>query len=175
MSSKRIILRPATRADLSTVARIYNYYVEHSTCTFSAEPEGPAYWGAWLTEHTGPYTAVVAARDGQIVGWGSVSKRNMRDAYRYSVEDSVYVEASCHGQGIGRTILRELVQQARAQGHHSMLAQIAGGQLVSERLHEGLGFRRVGRLTDVGFKFGRWIDVSIWQVMLQRDGGEEVV
>jgi phosphinothricin acetyltransferase len=161
-----ITLRPVTRADLSAVAAIYNDYVIHSTCTFATEPEGPEFWEAWLTEHVGPHPAIVAVDDAEVAGWGSLSAWHTRCAYRFSVEDSVYVERSRQGRGIGRAMLEELLRLARRHGHRSVLAQIAEGQPVSDAIHERLGFRRVGSLQDVGFKFDRWISVSIWQRML---------
>jgi L-amino acid N-acyltransferase YncA len=159
-------LRQAQSGDLAAVAEIYNHYVLHSTCTFAEEPEGPDYWRDWFETHTGINPAIVAINDGQIVGWGTLSKWNRRCAYRFSVEDSVYVRPGLHRQGIGRTLLVELIRLAKTHGHHNIVAQIAEGQEPSEALHAALGFRRAGVLEKIGFKFDRWLDVGIWQLRL---------
>jgi L-amino acid N-acyltransferase len=167
--STTLTLRSVERRDLAAVAAIYNHYVLHSTCTFAEEPEGQPYWDAWLAAHSGvglPHPGVVAEQDGQVVGWGSLSPWNRRCAYRFSVEDSVYVRDGLHRRGVGRALLGELVRLARRHGYRTIIAQIADDQAASEKLHEGLGFRRAGTLRRVGFKFDRWIDVSLWQLEL---------
>lgn len=161
-----MILRPVTAADIPAVSDIYNYYVLHSTCTFATEPEGAAYWRDWLTAHDGAHPAIVAAEGAEVVGWGSLSRWNNRCAYRFSVEDSVYIHNEHHRRGIGRTILTELVAQARRHDHRNIVAQIAGDQAPSEKLHAALGFHKVGTLEAIGYKFEHWIDVAIWQLRL---------
>lgn len=163
-------LRLATAADLPAVSEIYNHYVLHSTCTFATEPEGEEYWRNWFASHVGAHPAIVAADGGQVVGWGTLSKWNSRCAYQFSVEDSVYIHKEHHRHGIGRAILTELVALARKHGHRNIVAQIAGDQIPSEKLHTSLGFRKAGVLESIGFKFERWIDVAIWQLRLDRGG-----
>lgn len=164
-----ITIRHAAAADLTAIGDIYNYYVAHSTCTFDTEPRSAEQWDGWLAEHVGATSAIVAQASGQIVGWGSLSRWNNRCAYRFSVEDSVYVRNDLHRRGIGRAILRELIRVARANEHRNVIAQIAGDQPASEALHESFGFRRAGCLEKIGYKFDRWIDVSIWQLRLDLD------
>jgi phosphinothricin acetyltransferase len=166
MADLSVILRPASAGDLPVIGDIYSYYVAHSTCTFDTEPRPAQKWLEWLEEHTGPTPAIVATIGGKVVGWGSLSKWNNRCAYRFSVEDSVYVHGDFHRRGIGRTLLGELIQLAQTHGHRNIVAQIAGDQGPSEALHRALGFRRVGCLEKIGFKFDRWIDVAIWQLQL---------
>jgi L-amino acid N-acyltransferase len=165
--SKGVVeLRAATKADLPAIAAIYTHYVEHSTCTFDTESPSAAYWADWLNEHGGAYPVLVAVRGEEVVGWGSLSKWNKRCAYRFSVEDSIYVRPECQRQGIGMAILVELIRLARESGHRSLIAQIAADQPASDALHAKLGFKRMGHLVEVGYKFGRWIDVGIWQMQL---------
>ena len=173
MADVTVELRAATKGDLAAIAEIYAYYVEHNTCTFDTEAPSAAYWADWLREHGGASPVIVATRGAQVVGWGSLSKWNKRCAYRFSLEDSVYVRPECHGQGIGKALLTELIRLAREQGHRNIIAQIADGQPVSEALHEKLGFKRVGHLVDVGNKFGRWIGVGIWQLRLSESGATD--
>lgn len=156
-------IRPVTAADIPAVSAIYNHYVLHATCTFATEPEGEAYWRDWLTTHVGAHPAIVAVDGAEVVAWGSLSRWNNRCAYRFSVEDSVYVRPDQHRRGLGRSILVELVSLARTHGHRNIVAQIADHQAASETLHEALGFRKVGVLEAIGYKFDRWIDVAIWQ------------
>jgi phosphinothricin acetyltransferase len=158
------VLRTVELRDMSAVAQIYNHYVLHSTCTFAEQPEQQPYWDAWLAAHVGPHPAIVAEQDGQVVGWGSLSRWNSRCAYRFSVEDSVYVHEGLHRRGIGRALLGELIRLARSHGHRNIIAQIAGDQPASEALHQRFGIRRAGTLRHIGFKFNRWIDVSLWQL-----------
>lgn len=161
-----LIIREATAADLPAVAAIYNHFVAHSTCTFATEPEGEAYWSNWLATHHGAHPAIVAVRDGEVVGWGTLSRWNSRCAYRQTVENSVYVRHDVHRAGIGRRMLEELIRRARELKHRQIIAQIADDQDASKALHRSLGFAEVGVLREVGFKFGRWLDVGLWQLTL---------
>lgn len=159
-------IRIATPEDVPAVSEIYNHYVMTSTCTFATEPEGPAYWEAWLAEHVGAHPAIVAVDAGRVVGWATLSRWNNRCAYRHSAEDSVYVRPECHQQGIGRALLASLIDRARTHGHRNVIAQIADHQPASEKLHAALGFQEIGCLQRIGYKFDRWIDVAIWQLRL---------
>lgn len=169
MSSSNLLFRLVTPDDLPAVADIYHHYVLHSTCTFEEAPRPSDQWLEWLEEHTGRTPAIVAIEAGEVVGWGSLSRWNTRCAYRFSVEDSVYVRPDCHRRGVGRGILGELIRLAREHRHRNLVAQIADHQAASESLHEQLGFTRVGCLEGVGYKFNRWIDVVIWQLKLRYD------
>lgn len=169
MASPSITMRPAIAADLPAIGDIYNYYVAHSSCTFDTEPRTAECWREWLAEHAGVTPAIVAVDGGGVVGWASLSRWNNRCAYRFSVEDSVYVREGLHRRGIGGALLEQLIRLARQHGHRSIVAQIAGDQAPSEALHERFGFRRVGCLEKIGYKFDRWIDVSLWQLRLSYD------
>lgn len=162
----RVEVRPAMPSDLEAIAAIYHHYVLHATCTFATEPESQDYWRNWFDAHVGAYPALVAMHGDDVVGWGSLSRWNTRCAYRFTAEDSVYIRENCRGLGIGRHLLSELIHRARASGLKSLVAQIADHQAASEQLHERAGFRRVGVLERVGYKFDRWIDVAIWQMHL---------
>lgn len=166
MTAFDITMRPARADDLPAIGDIYNYYVAHSTCTFDTEPRPAEKWRDWLAEHADATPAIIACADGRIVGWASLSKWNNRCAYRFSVEDSVYVHKDHHRRGVGRALLGELVKIARGCRHRNIIAQIAGDQAPSEALHEAFGFRRAGTLESIGHKFDRWIDVAIWQLRL---------
>lgn len=161
-----IAIRPAVAADLPGIADIYAYYVEHSVATFATVPPSTDEWRQWLAEHTGAHPAIVATLDNRIVGWATLSRWNPRCAYRTTVEDSVYVHSDMHRRGVGRALLSGLIELAGEHGHRVIVGQIADHQAASERLHEQFGFRRVGCLEGVGLKFGRTLDVSLYQLTL---------
>jgi L-amino acid N-acyltransferase len=161
-----IQLRAARESDITAINEIYNYYVLNSTCTAQTEPEPLEGREQWFLEHTGKYTAVVAESEGQVVGWGSLSKYHKRFAYWPTVEDSIYVRHDNLHHGIGKLILEELVRKARENGFHSLLGVISSEQLASIRLHERFGFVEVGHLREVELKFNRRLDVTFMQLML---------
>src|SRR5207253_2162491 len=147
------------------------YYVARSTCTFDTEPRPMEGWRTWLAHHRDAHPATVALRDGTIVGWGSLSAWSDRPAYRHTVEDSVYVCHDMHRQGIGAVLLADLLARAGALGHVAIIARIAADQPISEALHERFGFERIGVLRRVGYKFDRWLDVAMWERVLEAAPG----
>ena len=159
-------IRPATVEDLPAINDIYNYFVLHSTCTYQEEPETMRDRRAWFEAHGPAHPATVAVLAGDVVGWGSLSPYHKRAAYRNTVENSVYVAHTHHGRGIGRLLLADLIERARAIGHHTIIASIDGEQAASISLHSKMGFREVGRMRQLGFKYGRWLDVVYLQLML---------
>jgi len=161
-----VSIRRMTEADLPAVAAIYAHYVAHHTCTFAETPPTEAEWREFLDAHSGRFAAIVATSADRVIGWGSLSQWNQRCAYRYTVENSVYVHPDFHRRGAGRALLGRLIELAHGAGIRHLIAQIADHQAASERLHEAFGFRRVGCLERVGFKFGRTVDVVIWQLSL---------
>lgn len=165
---ERLILRAARPEDLAEVNAIYNHYVETSTCTFQIEPEPLSGRRAWFDAHGAEHPITVAERDKAVIGWASLSRYHAREGYRYTVEDSVYVRHDAHGQGIGRALLADLVERAERLGYHTILAAISADQAASVALHQRLGFQKVAHFSEVGFKFGRWIDVVFLQRMLGR-------
>ncbi|WP_437542535.1 N-acetyltransferase family protein [Sorangium sp. So ce367] len=159
-----VLIRLATEADLSAIEEIYAFYVERSTCTFATTVPTPAERRAWLAAHGPLHPATVAVEgDGTVVGWGSLSLWNPREAYARSVENSVYVRDGLHRRGLGRRLLADLVSRAISLGHRTIIAQIAGDQAASVALHRALGFEDAGLLRDVGHKFDRWLDVILMQ------------
>jgi L-amino acid N-acyltransferase len=161
-----ITIRRATVADLDAINAIYNHYVRHSTCTYQTEPETAGDRLAWFDRHGPKHPLVVAEIAGEVLGWGSLSPFHARAAYRHTVEDSVYVRHDAHRQGIGSAVLKDLIASAKELGHHTIIGGIDGEQAASIALHHRHGFAEVAHLRQVGFKFGRWLDVIYMQVML---------
>ncbi len=168
-----ITIRLATADDLPAINAIYNHFVLCSTCTYREEPETMEDRVAWFDHHGPKHPITVVELDGEIVGWGSLSPYHSRCAYRNTVENSVYVAHTHHRRGIGRMLLLDLIDRARAVGHHTIIAGIDAEQQASVALHEQAGFKQVAFLNEVGYKFGRWLHVIYMQLMLESDGQRE--
>jgi phosphinothricin acetyltransferase len=161
------LLRDAGASDLDAINAIYNYYVLHSTCTYQLEPETPADRQAWFDSHVrDKYPVIVAELDGRVVGWGSLSKFHARAGYAPSVEASVYIAHDFHRRGLGRRILQDLIERARAARFHTVIGGASADQSASIALQENLGFTRVAHFKEVGHKFGKRLDVIYLQLML---------
>ncbi|TAK99942.1 MAG: N-acetyltransferase family protein [Verrucomicrobia bacterium] len=161
-----VTIRRAREADLPAINDIYNHYVLHSTCTYQEEPETIENRCAWFQQHGELHPVIVAEQAGEIVGWGSLSAYHRRSAYRRTVENSVYVHHHRHRCGLGSMLLRDLISRAREAGHRAIIAGIDGEQAASVALHAKFGFETVGQLKQVGFKFGRWLDVIYMELLL---------
>jgi len=164
MTTTRI--RMATEADLPAITAIYNEAVRTTTATFDTVEKTTDDRRAWLAGHDGRHPVIVAQLDGAVVGWGSLSRWSDRAAYDGTCENSVYVDASSRGKGVGQALLQELVAIARAEGLHTVIARIADGNPASLRLHERAGFAHIGTMRQVGRKFGKLIDVHMYQLII---------
>jgi L-amino acid N-acyltransferase YncA len=160
-------VRPAKVEDMGAVVNITNYYIRNSTCIMKEVEESREEREQWLLMHSGQYPMVVAEDGEGVVGWASLYEFSDRSAYRYTAHDSVYVRQDLRYRGIGKLLLTDLIARSRKLGYHSIVAVIGAEQTPSLRLHESLGFRQVAHYEQVGFKFGRWIDVKHLQLMLQ--------
>ena len=155
-----LTVRDATPVDAPAIAEIYAWHVLNGTgsCEEVAPPiEEIASRMAVIAERGLPW--LIAEGDDGVLGYGYAMPYRPRSAYRFTVEDAVYVHHAHHGQGIGRTLLRDLIDRARALRHHTIVALIDADQAASIALHARQGFVEAGRLKQVGFKFGRWLDV----------------
>ncbi len=158
-------IRPAHGHHIAAITRIYAQAVRHGTASFEIEPPDEAE----ITRRqdallTGGYPFLVAERSGDVVGYAYAGPYRARPAYRWTVEDSVYIAPQVQGQGIGRALLERLIREAEAGGFRQMIAVIGDSeQTPSIALHESVGFRRVGTQEAVGFKFGRWLASGLLQ------------
>ncbi len=159
-------VRPATLDDLDSVNAIYNHYVACSTCTFQTVPSTREERVAWFEAHDEAHPVVVAVDGSEVIGWGSLSVYNARQAYGRTVEDSVYVRHDQHRRGAGSALLADLLRRASALGHHTVIAGISADQDASVAVHRRFGFVEKGRLAELGHKLGRWVDVLYLQKML---------
>ena len=159
------VIRFATIEDTEFIRAIYNNAVKTSTATLETEERDSTTQRHWLTQHSGdPYPCFVAEdRDGIIAGWAALSPYNAKPGYRGAAENSVYVDTRAQGKGIGEALLQALLDDAPQRHIRTIVALISTDNLASVSLHEKLGFRLVGTLERVGEKFGRDVDVSIFQ------------
>lgn len=160
------LLRLATVADLPAVNDIYNHYVLHSNATYQEIPETPAGRLAWFEKHGPQHPVTVVTIDHVVVGWASLSPFHPRSAYRFTVEDSVYLHPAHTARGLGTLLLADLISRSRALGHRSILALIDAGQPASIRLHDKFHFRPCADLRQVGWKNEQWLDVVFMQLVL---------
>lgn len=161
-----VTLRSAQIADAAAIAAIYNREVTESTSTFDLVVRSLEDQQRWLAERSGAFSAIVAERDGSVIGFAALSPYKERAAYRTTVEDSVYVDQAHTGRGIGRLLLDELVDTARRSGFHAVMARIEASGTASRALHQACGFELVGIEREVGRKFNRWLDVAVMQLLL---------
>lgn len=162
-----LTLRPACPDDLPAINDIYNHYVLHSTCTYQVAPSTMAEREAWWLERTPQHPVrVLVEADGTVAGWSALSAFKTREAYARTVENSIYVRHDRLGRGLGRLLLQDQLAEAHRLGHHAVLAVICSSQTPSIRLHEAFGFAHAGLLREVGYKFGRWLDIVLMQRLL---------
>jgi L-amino acid N-acyltransferase YncA len=158
-------IRPSRDDDVAAIAAIYGHHVLHGLASFEEAPPAVDEMGGRRDEIVArglPY--LVAEQDGRVVGYCYASPFRMRSAYRFTLEDSIYIDAAEVGRGIGRALLEPLLARSAELGYRQMVAVIGGSDSVpSIRLHERLGFARTGLLPAIGFKFGQWVDTVLMQ------------
>ncbi|MDE0652511.1 MAG: GNAT family N-acetyltransferase [bacterium] len=159
-------IRLANRGDAEAIASIYNHEATRERTVFDLRERSVAEQQDWLAERSGAHSVIVAVSDGEVVGFASLSPYRPRPAYNTSVESSVFVRRDHLRRGIGRALLEHLVGLAAEVGFHSMIARIAGANEASVRLHAECGFELVGVERQVGRKFGRWLDCTVMQRLL---------
>jgi len=157
-------IRDASEADLPAILDIYNDVVATSTAIYRDDPATLDDRRIWFAARQAEGQPVLVAIDaGQLVGFAAFGGFRPWPGYRYTVEHSVHVRAGRRGQGIGGALMRPLIDRAAALGMHVMIAGIDADNDASLRFHERLGFTRVAHLRQVGFKFGRWLDLVLMQ------------
>jgi L-amino acid N-acyltransferase YncA len=166
-------LRDASADDMPEIARIYAHYVETSVYTFEeAPPDAAEMTRRWQQiRAAGLPWRVAETRPGGVAGYAYAARFRARSAYRYTVENSIYVASDQLHRGIGLALMRDLIRDCAAQGYRQMMAVIGdSANEASIRLHTRLGFRTVGHEVAVGLKFGRWVDVVQMQLALGEGG-----
>jgi phosphinothricin acetyltransferase len=163
-------MRDARPEDLPHVREIYNHYVANSTVTFDEDPMTLREWKskyAYLHKLGMPFI-VAESPSGQILGYALVSPWKQKKAYRFTVENSIYLGAASTGKGLGPVLMQELIDRSRAAGLKEIIAVIADkGAEASIKMHENFGFTEIGRMGHVGYKFDRWLGTILMQKSLK--------
>ena len=160
-------IRTAAASDAAQIAAIYNHYIAATCITFETEPVTVEDMAQRLRETLDlPLPWLVAEEGGRISGYAYASKWKGRCAYRYSVEATIYLDPDRTGKGLGGELYTALIDAIKAASMRSIIGGIALPNDASIRLHERLGFKKVGHFEKVGFKHDQWVDVGYWQLQL---------
>jgi L-amino acid N-acyltransferase YncA len=160
-----VAIRPATTADIPAITRIYAEAVEHGTASFELEPPDEAEMARRMqTLLDGGLPYIAAEIDDVLAGYAYAGPYRPRRAYRFSVEDSIYVDPGAQRKGVGRVLLKNLIEECEQRGFRQMIAVIGdSAQTPSIELHRAAGFRMIGAIENVGYKFDRWLDTVLMQ------------
>jgi phosphinothricin acetyltransferase len=156
-------IRDASIDDLPGITAIYNEAIMETVATFDTKPKSNDEQNAWFMDHGKNNPIIVADDSGDIVGWAALSKWSDRCAYSDAAEISLYVRKEDQGKGIGKKLMKAILDKGEKAGLHTVLARIAEGNEISIHLHEAMGFQHIGVMKEVGKKFGRLIDVYLMQ------------
>ncbi|MEO0046731.1 MAG: hypothetical protein RL705_1922 [Bacteroidota bacterium] len=163
-----IRIRPYRKEDAQTIVAIINYNILHSTALYDYHPRTLALQESIFEDKLKKgFPVIVAVINEKVVGFGYYSEFRFREAYRFTVEHSVYVDNDYHGKGIGKIIMENLIDLAKKQHLHTMIAVIDSENQGSVTFHEQFGFKTVAVLKETGFKFDRWLHSQIMQLMLE--------
>ncbi|NUO74532.1 MAG: N-acetyltransferase [Lysobacter sp.] len=160
MSAAPVVVRAAVAGDLAAITQLYALEVREGVATYEyAVPDQAEMSRRWQAVLAQGYPYLVAELDGAFAGYAYASSYRSREGYRWTVEDTVYVQPGCQGRGVGRALLQALIDDCQARGYRQMVAVIGDGtNTASVALHERLGFRTVGVFRGLGRKHGRWLD-----------------
>lgn len=162
-----MIIRTATAADGQGLAEIYNHAVENTVAILNETLVDAENRAAWVAQRQGDgFPVLVAEEHGQVIGYASYGPWRPFHGFRETVEHSVYVRDGQRGKGLGRQLMQALIDQAKADGLHMMVAAVTAGNDASIRLHEALGFEVTARMPQVGQKFGEWLELIFLQLRL---------
>jgi len=166
--NEHTIVHCTLKRHAGAILDIFNDAILNSTALYDYKPRAPESMVGWFdAKQAGGFPVIgIEDGDGALLGFGSYGTFRAWPAYKYTVEHSVYVHKDHRGRGLGRALMQELIAAARRNGMHVMMGGIDATNAGSIALHEQLGFRHVGTLSQVGFKFGRWLDLAFYQLLL---------
>lgn len=168
MEQTERVIRHAEESDLAGVLAIYNDVIASSTAVYTETPASLEDRRTWWSERVAQGFDISVAIEGvEVVGFASFGPFRPWPGYRFTVEHSVHVRAGRRGTGIGTALMREIIAAARRKNHHVLIAGVDAENASSIQFHERLGFQRVAHFRQVGFKFGRWLDLVFLQLMLE--------
>src|ERR1041384_5977523 len=162
------LVRCPLEAHGDTILRILNDAIVSSTALYDYEPRPPSSMTAWFEDKQKGEFPVWGALgdDDALLGFASYGVFRVRPAYKYTVEHSVYVDAAARGRGVGKALMGRLIESAREQEKHVLVGGIDADNVGSVKFHEALGFEPAGVIKQAGFKFGRWLDLAFYQLIL---------
>ena len=161
-------IRPAIFADLDTILEIVNHEILHSTSIYDYEPHDFETQKLWFEEKQAHNLPIIVAEfENEAIGFATYGSFRSKKAYQFTVEHSVYVAEEFIGKGVGKLLLTELIQQAKDQGYHTMIGAVDAENLDSIAFHKKFGFHEVGKCLEVGYKFDKWLDLSLMQLLLK--------
>jgi L-amino acid N-acyltransferase YncA len=161
------MIRLATDTDLADILVIYNHAIERTTAVFEYRPHTLDMRREWFrAKQAASIPVFVAVDDARVIGFASYGPFRAWPAYKYSIELSVYVDVNARRRGTGTELVRAVIADARSRGLHVVMAGITADNDISLRLHEKLGFVEVAHIPEVGYKFGKWLDLKFLQLTL---------
>lgn len=161
-------IRTAEAKDLPVILDIINYNILNSTAVYDYDPKSLADMQPWFEERQQEgYKVIVAEHDNAVAGYAAYGIFKPKKGYQFTVEHSVYVSENFQGKGIGKLLMAELIAIAKSEGIHSMIGVIDADNKSSIEFHKQFGFTETGFLKEAGFKFGRWLNVTFMQLMLE--------
>ncbi len=163
-------IRAASIEDLEGITEIYNEAIKKTVATFDAEAKTLEGQKKWFMDHGPKNPIIVAEQDEGIVGWASLSKYSSRCAYSDTAEISLYVKEKFQGEGIGKQLMNSIVNEGEKVGLHVVIARITDGNETSITLHELVGFKHIGVMKEVGYKFGKRLDVHLMEKVYGEKG-----
>lgn len=156
-------IRKAEIRDISAIRDIYNKEIKEGIATFDTEEKTLVEMKKWFKEHGPKNPIIVADKKGEIIGWASLSKYSTRCAYSDTAEISLYVKEKEQSRGVGKKLMKSLLDNGKKAGLHTVVARITEGNEISVNLHKKFGFENVGVYREVGKKFGKTLDVFLMQ------------
>jgi phosphinothricin acetyltransferase len=163
-----INIRPAREEDQQAIMDIYNEAVIHSNATFDTELRTLSKQMDWFYQHKSRHPVLVAEENNVIAGWSSLSPWSDRCAYETTVEVSIYIHKDFRGKGLGSKLLKIITLEGEKAGNHTIISRITQGNDVSIHLHEKLGYRHIGVMEEVGYKFGSYHNVHLMQYIFRK-------
>jgi len=160
-------IRTALIQDIKEITDIYNEAVKKTNATFDTIEKTIEEQKLWFKNHGPKNPIIVAEKNKSIVGWGALSKYDTKCAYSDTAEISLYIKMENQGKGIGKKLINELIKKGKIAGLHSIIARITAGNNISVDLHKSVGFKIVGVMKEVGFKFGKRLDVYLMQKLFK--------
>lgn len=159
-------IRRCNDNDINSVIEILNESIINDNARFDEKPFSLQQAVEWYKSHDERYPIYVAEEEGQIKGWACISPFSDKSAYRYTVENSVYIHKDYRGNGLGRILLKHTLKISKELGYKAIIALITSDNIASCKLHNDLGFYEVGKMQKVGYKFEKWLDVTVMEIEL---------